>query len=85
MRTRLVMSHCAGMINDCHASLTFLLFTVPFGQRFVWFLWLVVMSYVLMMVIFCVSSQDNCKMAHIPGFTYPVQELYLEEIIEKTG
>lgn len=34
---------------------------------------------------FCVSPQDNCKMAHIPGFTYPVQELYLEEIIEKTG
>ncbi|XP_078362233.1 ATP-dependent DNA/RNA helicase DHX36-like isoform X2 [Oculina patagonica] len=28
---------------------------------------------------------DNCKMSHIPGFTYPVQELYLEEIIEKTG
>lgn len=43
------------------------------------------MSYVLVMVILCVSSQDNCKMAHIPGFTYPVQELYLEEIIEKTG
>ncbi|KAJ7375602.1 ATP-dependent RNA helicase dhx29, partial [Desmophyllum pertusum] len=27
----------------------------------------------------------NCKMSHIPGFTFPVQELYLEEIIEKTG
>lgn len=38
-----------------------------------------------MMVIVCVSCQDNCKMAHIPGFTYPVQEFYMEEIIEKTG
>lgn len=42
------------------------------------------MSYVLMMVIVCVSCQGNCKMAHIPGFTYPIQEFYLEEIIEKT-
>lgn len=31
------------------------------------------------------SYFGNCKVAHIPGFTYPVQEFYLEEIIEKTG
>ena len=37
------------------------------------------------LILLSVLSQGNCKMSHIPGFTYPVQELYLEEIIEKTG
>ncbi|XP_011304588.1 ATP-dependent RNA helicase DHX36 [Fopius arisanus] len=27
---------------------------------------------------------DNCPNVHIPGFTYPVEEFYLENILEKT-
>ncbi|XP_074635335.1 ATP-dependent DNA/RNA helicase DHX36-like isoform X1 [Acropora palmata] len=45
---------------------------------------LVLMSATLNSEMFS-SYFGNCKMAHIPGFTYPVQEFYLEEIIEKTG
>ena len=28
------------------------------------------------------SSSDNCPMLHIPGFTYPVKEYKLEDVIE---
>lgn len=28
---------------------------------------------------------DNCPIIHIEGFTYPVQELYLEDVLEETG
>ncbi|XP_015774501.1 PREDICTED: ATP-dependent RNA helicase DHX36-like [Acropora digitifera] len=45
---------------------------------------LVLMSATLNSEMFS-SYFGNCKMAHIPGFTYPVQEFYLEEIIERTG
>ena len=81
------MSPCVGVRNDSSASHTLLLFTLLFSKyiKFDWFPLYIIMSYVLMMVIVCVSCQGNCKMAHIPGFTYPVQEFYLEEIIEKTG
>ena len=76
-----------GVINDPSTSLIFLLSMVPFA--FCYIICLVSLNSNNELCVddgnVCVSSQDNCKMAHIPGFTYPVQELYLEEIIEKTG
>jgi ATP-dependent RNA helicase DHX36 len=27
----------------------------------------------------------NCPVLHIPGFTFPVKELYLEDVLELTG
>ncbi len=31
------------------------------------------------------SYFGNCPMINIPGFTYPVQEIYLEDVLETTG
>lgn len=28
---------------------------------------------------------NNCPCLHIPGFTYPVEEIFLEEILQLTG
>jgi hypothetical protein len=27
----------------------------------------------------------NCPVLHIPGFTFPVKELYMEDVLELTG
>lgn len=31
------------------------------------------------------SYFNNCPIYHIPGFTHPVEELYLEDVLERTG
>lgn len=28
---------------------------------------------------------NNCPMLHIPGFTFPVKQFYLEDVFEMTG
>lgn len=31
------------------------------------------------------SYYNNCVMVNIPGFTFPVKEYYLEDVLEMTG
>lgn len=65
---------CGGIINDPPTSL---LFMMSFALWFVWFLWVVIMSYVLMMVVFVFPLKITAKWltflaSHIPfkSFTW---------------